>query len=557
MIPVMSGAGKRGDELFPIEEEPPLKKFSSKDKEENTFSFDCLSDELLGRISLFLPAMKSLFTFERLFKGAMRYTGLGWERLGKQQHLNFSWSLSDFDEKWYPEKARYLHAKVVIIYIEKRENLFAENHLQNPSNEQLNKFFRRFEGVMLRYPSSLGAFIWKDLNCLGKVESSHSHLFQKDLCIGPLTSLTAGDLLLRGLSYLSSHHALNHNRPVQRQQELRCLAFKALKGAILQGASCASALTIKMLCKEFNSALWYLPLVEASITKENNYDGLEALLKRIPGLFGRFVEDGVSYPPILARTALSKPDKEAEPLWDEAIEGYKDRVPAWVWEKAGRVKMNLQEHKKAGEYYTQALTTYTAFEINVPANLWAELGHVNIHLNELKKAECYLIKAMEACGSKVPADVLWSMSLAKFLAHDYREANAYLIQTISAHGNTIPVQILGGAMPIKFKVKEYDIAESYANQALAVYGDNPPIWLWIYMALIKMQLGKWAEAQDYHPKFYPAYSDEKMSMLRFEQLEQDFNEIIAAFKDAVPTWVKEHAALVKETLEKRRKSLSE
>ncbi len=557
MIPTISGLGKREGEPLLAEEQLPLKKFKKEDKrEEEIFSIDRLPDECLERISFFLPHPKDLFIFERLFKRAMRYTAPGWERLAKQERLDFNWSLSDFDRKWYPQKARYLHGKVLSVYITARETLLTRNQPPqaqngNFSREEFNELFSRFEGVMGRYSSSLGAFIWKDLNCLGKVYSS-SQSFPENVSVDPQTPLPAGDLLLKGLSYLSSHHRLQNDsiKNVFEKQELRCLSFELLSEAILQGASCASCLAIQMLFSKFSMSSWYFNLTVFSITKQD-YRGLDVLLEKDPTLVDTLYGDGVSYPPVLAKIALSKfnkSNKEAETLVDKAIKGYGDHVPANVLALAGGVKYLLGKWKESADDFTKALVAYGD---NVRAQIWGNLGQAKNKLGENKEAEGYLTKAIEAYGSKVPVSVLGAMIHVKYCLRDYQTGNAYLIKTISAYGDEKKVQggVWGQGAYIKWKLKEYDLAETYLQRALAAFERNIPIALYMVSAFIKMHFGRWEQAQEDYNRFYQIYR-EKSSVRTLEDLVEDFNEIISTCKGPIPAWVIEQADLLKKVLAK-------
>ncbi len=552
MISPLPGPGKRGGEPFLTEEQPPSKKCKSEDKEENNLPIDHLPNECLETISLFLPNAKELLTFERLFRRVKQHTGLGWERLAKQEHLNFNWSLSDLDQKWYPEKTRYLHGKVLSVYIAAREKLLAANHPQNGEHlrEQINTLFRRFEGVALRYPSSLGAFIWQDLNGLGKVYSVHNQLFQKDFSLDLPTPLTAGDFLLRGLSYLSSHQSFTNNFP--EHPKLRRLAFESLNQAILQGASCASHLSIQMLFQQFAFPIWHLQLITSSITKENDYRGLEMILKKDDALAAKLYHEGISYPPILAKLASFQSDEEAEPLLDQAIKGYQDHAPVWVWHEIGRVKHNLKKYKEAAKYFTKACATYGN---DVPAILWEDLGCVKTQLSEYEEAEHYLTKAIKAYGSHIPPRTFWAIAISKMGLHDYQEANAYLNKSLTAYGNTVPPEVWGEGAYIKFKLKQNDLAENCLNLALAAYGDHIPIWLLKHTAFIKMRFNKWEEAQENYIKMTAAQMCTCHFSKRFlETIESDFHDILATHKNQVPAWVWFELGLITGSLDKHKEA---
>ncbi len=409
--------------------------------EQNFSFFGCLPDVPLEIIVSFLPTRKNLLVFEQLFTGAMRYTIPAWKKHMQRENLNFNWSLPEGE--LYPTRACYFHGKALAMYCNVREKLFNKNpdgSLLGPTSEQVQKLFLRFRGIMERYPSSLGAFLWKDLNSLHRLNSSHyHHLFQRDFSVESKT----GDLLLKGLSYLVEH-PFEMAVEGEEQQKFYRLAFKSLNGAIQEGATCASLLAIRILCPKYKEADWYYNLALASAIK-GDWRGLDLFVVKFPEKALEFFNKGISYPPILAAVGCQKMVDQrggiqigdlslVESLLDEAIKDYKDRAPAYVYEKAALAKFHLEKLKEAEDYYDKAIVLY---------------------------------------DNRTPAIVYCNASFTKIRARKWEEAKNYSDQAIVAYGNDIPPAAYGRAAYIEFGLGKFKAAKDYYDKAVASWGTAP------------------------------------------------------------------------------------
>ncbi len=377
-------SGKQIGEPFSIGEQPPLKKH----KNDLSFSMSDLPDVPLRIIASFLPTSKDLLVFEQLFREAVYCTVFGWKKHIQQERIDFSWSLPVNEQ--FPVKACYLHGKVLSVYIVIRERLvLGENDaFIFPTVQQVRQLFCRFQGIMERYPSSLGAFLWKDLNSLQDLRSSyHDRLFQRDFSV----ESTAGDLLLKGLSYLTEHAVGQDGAP---QQNLRRSAFKSLKEAISKGATYANSLAIPLLFGKYRNESWHYELALLSIDK-GDYRALEIVLSEFPNMAQERYDLGISHPPILVSIARWKPPQEEEPLFDEAIKGYKDFVPPVVYSRALFAKFSLRKWEEAKDYCTKAIAAYGN---ETPGYVYAHAAVVEAKLNKWHEANDYYDKAIAACG---------------------------------------------------------------------------------------------------------------------------------------------------------------
>ncbi len=355
--------GKRVGEPLLIEEQPPLKKIKSEESEDGeNLSLRDLPSELLGRIVCFL-SLKDVLNFESIFKEAIRYTGPIWNKqIMMGRSINFRWPISDHDEKYYSERARYLNIYVLSAYINVRKKLVIDRNGRSwvqPTLQQVQKLFYRFQGVMERYPSSLGAFLWKDLNHLQTIHSPvHGQLFQKDFSVESADS-TPGDLLLKGLSYLSEH-AVGQENENAMQQHLRRSALKSLNKVIQEGMTFASDLAIRLLYGKYPDYEWFYTLALASANK-GDYKGLERFLDIFPNKAGELFAKGISFPPILTAVSMgtfNKPLEERERLIDEAIKDYKNFVPVVAYVSGANIKSQLSKWGEAKNYSDKALEGY-------------------------------------------------------------------------------------------------------------------------------------------------------------------------------------------------------
>ncbi len=422
----ITGTSKRGGEPL---EQPFLKKF----KKENVSSLESpLARESLCLIASHLSSsFKGLLIFEQLFRGAVEYTSPVWEERIKREEIDFSWSLPD--NELYSGRARWIHLKALTYYVEARQKQTGVGGL--PTFESVNRLFLRFQGIMERYPSSLGAFLWKDLNCLKRIDSpAHDRLFQRDFSIAG----TTGDFLLQGLSYLSEY-------PIQvsQQQNLRRLASKSLKKAILQGATSASSLAIRMLSSKYFGHEWYYELVCASLSK-GDHEGMSLFLRTFPSIALSLHEMGITHPFILAEIALQKSLQEAEALMDEAIKDWKD-LP----------------HK-------------FPYDNDIPPLLHFKAAEVKFSFGKWKEAEDHYDKLIALNGYRVPGDVYENIVMTKMMLNKFKEAKDFSNQVVNFYGKNVPPKIQELEAKIEVRIEARRGMEEVIERNLGKEGICPP-----------------------------------------------------------------------------------
>lgn len=568
-----------------LKESYPLEKGEVQSKK-NSPSFTCVCPyPILGHIFTFFSTEKDLFAADMVFKEAGFYTDLAWERLARQERLDINWSLPDCHSKRPSKKTHYLHGKVLVVYSIAREKLWIKvpaGPLIPPTYQRVKTLFGRFQTVMERYPSSLGAFLWKDLNSLHKLDSAtHDQLFHRDFSIGA----NAGNLLLKGLSYLTEYSLLNQSseEDVKQEQLLRSASL-SLEEAIEKGATVATYLAIQILYPKYlghnweRCYNWYHSLMVSS-TDKGDYRGLDKLLDKFPKISKVFYDRGTLLPPILVKLALTleKTPEEKEDLLNEAIKGYKDFVPPDVYAAAALAKLDLQKLEEAENYFTKAIIGYGS---NVPPGVYRDLAVGKLKLGKLEEARDYYSKAIIAYGSNVPADVYANAAEVKLRLcrlegredelTTLEEIEHYFIKSMIGYDESeVPFWIYVQAASVQLMMYEnentdlmekqelLERAEGNFDHAITAGGIDLPAEVYEDAGLLKLQLGKFHKAEDYYKqaiihyrinvpaKLYMNLAQVEERLYEYKEVETYCMKAITAYGRDVPADVYLSTALVK------------
>lgn len=386
------------------------------------------------------------FSFSDLlaFEGAGRhyhlYTQRRWKQLRVEERFDFDWSGSK------TEKSKYIQCKALFSYCNQPQSCFSAKNIQ--------VLYDRFEGIMLAYPHSLGAYIWEDIKDEGVVASLYADLFHSP---SPIPDM-AGDLLIEGLCSLKREPNLYYIDEV-------------FSRAITKGATCASLLALGYLIDPTSRKRWVLL---SALHKD--YRGLEKLLFELsPERAKKYYEEGVQFPPVFAgyarELALEGKHGKADKLWDRALTTYEDQVPTAITLDAARTKSQLKKNQEAEslyEYYIKAQEKRGG----VAPQVWEEMGATKYLLGKYGEAEILFkksIQAYEEVPLPVPPDLWNKLAHTKSWLEKFEEAEVYFEKCIMAYEEeSLPISpnLWANRAATNVTLKRYKVAEGFFEKAI-------------------------------------------------------------------------------------------
>ena len=324
--------------------------------------------------SLFISTFScsELLTFEAVAKNYDRCTQKRWKELSVEEFLNFEWLDT------CTEKAHYVQGKVLCSYMMGSLPIFKQSGL---TSQQL---YNCLEGVMLRYKTTLGAFIWDKMRNEGlKVTSLYSNVFKFSSSRPINGEGIAGELLITGLSF--------------QRKSMKPLEYnKIFENAISQGATCASLLLLQN-CRAIDSKLEEWIFLSA---KYQDYRALEILLSLFPSRTKKYYKEGCKLPPVLRRYAESLSDKskykKADKVWDETIAAYSNQISSQSLFEAAYTKILFNKYEEAETLIDKGIRICELKNLSIPSEIWGNASYIKSCLNKFEEAGALAHKAKEA-----------------------------------------------------------------------------------------------------------------------------------------------------------------
>ena len=466
-------------------------------------------------------SLKEVLAFEQLSQECRDHTAPRWKQWAIDDRLDFDWV--SCKEEIYPAKYRYLLGSATLQYIEDREQALKENPPQqvNPPQlqEKLQNIYRRFEGLMVRFPI-FGAFVWNDLSPRSpKLVSPYQQRFAVSNLEKPFE--TGGELLLQGLNLLRAATVIRDHIPKEELGK----TIQVLVQAIQKNATCASFLAVRGF---FDQRLlhFYQQLGTLSIGKNNDCRGLDEFFTKDQGRSVRiWFDNGTHFPPVLACFAKTLNSAEQrEPLLETAIKGYGNYVPAAVWHFAARTKFDLNKMEEADELYSKAIVAF---------------------------------------GDKTPPTLLENAALVKYKLEKWDEADKLFSKTIFTYGVKAPPRVWAYAASVKSKLGKWQKADELCSKSIVAFdaiGDKAPPEVLMDAAYVKSKLGKWQEADELYSKSIVAFdaigdkappgvlmdaANVKTKLEQWDKADELYSQAIVAYGDKVPSQVLDSADYVK------------
>ncbi len=520
-------------ELFPVNKKPKIEEIGATETRASNglnglgSSFPWPSDILVNMMQ-FLN-FKDFLTCRQLSNRIRNEVDLSflWRKFSKKERLDFDWP--DFEKEYYPERARYQIGKSLFIYVKAKENLLEDGI---PSTQEIQELYRRFEYWMSRYPL-LGGYIWKDLTSLAPslFTTFKTEFEQAGEALSSHSSKVAGSLLLKGLFHLIRYPGAHQQQQVPPSQVLH-ESLSYLKGAIREGATCASDLAIRSLClfrdqiHNFESLSYSFchVLARASADKGPDYSGLERFVKEYPEILPSLYESGVWDPPILAefaRKAANLPYTREAELYDQAIEGYLKSdhpIPVSLFINAARTNSTLNNNQQASEYFSRAFSLIEERGDDVDSEVYSDAGEVEEELENWQKTSEYYHRAFFLTlknGDEVDPGLCRKIAFVEAKLGNLQTASAFYDQAFyrlkeeNKKEKSVPlgpfsVTISGGfsadvyedAAVVEFKLKNWQTALEYYNEAFSE-GHVVSYEDYEKLAFIESKLKNWQKAAKY------------------------------------------------------------
>lgn len=470
--------------------------------------------DVISHFVTFLP-QRDFVKFSALAKGAISFTEVRFEEMRKQKQCHFACSFEAKES--YPQRASYIFVRTLHRYVHEREALIKNPQAlpvaPRPPEAQIKALYERFQSIMERFPSSLGKYIWKDLNSMASLQMDDGKLFLENsssaLPTSERSSSLAGDALLEGLSHLTTYCDLMWKANQNLAPMSLGKALPHLTHAMSSGAMITAYLAIKILSPLSSSTFEYCKNLASTSASYGDFKSLNHLLNKNIINAQQAYQSGLHYPPILTQIGIKQMEenhdaKQTEPLFEEAIKGYRDpaHVDGLTWLYAGINKYQLGKHKEAESLLENALEKKPSIPRAKMPTLWDYLMNTKMGLKKWQEAEkcgsqCLLSYSLY--DQKIPLIYWASMAIINTGLKNWDEVHLYLDKTINSSdfNPTHPFYFKAclHIIDIKSAEEKWEEAERYIH--LIVDRPNQGFHILVRTAKIKFYLKKWQEAKKY------------------------------------------------------------
>lgn len=379
-----------------------------------------LDDAVTAKIMSMLP-FEDVLNFEAASLWHSRKTNDYWVQKKSTKFFNIDWSDSGNSAKY-----SFILSKAIHAYVYYRTNFF---NGETP-NERISKIYRRFEGLMLRFPL-FGAYIWSDLKSINpQLLSPHQRQFEMNRVLLKQPSsdnLNGGDHLLYGLYKIS--FCLPGPIPFPN----KCEITKTFTKAIQLNATCASYFAFKLRYDTFE---WHASLGDFSKEK-GDYRALDNLYKFKQNKANIQYNRAVFIPSVLAiasKCALTTYGNDLEinkneilGILKQAEEAYgEENVPLDLWESFDVLMDGDERIDEYKTYISKAMKLNNSFTNSYDGCVDANFKMICRHfqLGEWKEAEIKLDLefSLNIYGRK-PLSLYIRHAYVKFKLEKWEEAN--------------------------------------------------------------------------------------------------------------------------------------